>query len=66
MSYEEIEKEVDYWKKKSLAEFWSDYDIVYDKFVKKVGKETKIQTLKNGIGFIRKRKEPAVLRYFLS
>ena len=31
-----------------------------------VDKETKIQTLKNGIGFIRKRKEPAVLRYFLS
>ena len=65
--YEEEELESEYWDSLSLAEFWSMYEIVYGKHV--VPKESKKSTLiplKDGKGFIRRRKEPAVLRYYLN
>ena len=67
--YDPEELEKDYWINLTLAEFWSNYEIVYDKNAKKrLGKDgkTKVQTLKNKKGFIRKRLEPAVLRYYLN
>ena len=50
----------------SLTDFWSDYEIVYDKSAKSASKESKVQTLQNGKGFIRKRLENAVLRYYIN
>jgi hypothetical protein len=52
--------------KLTLAEFWSKYEIVYDKNARKklkVGKKTKVQFLKNNMGFIRNM---AVLKYYLN
>ena len=45
-----------------LAEFWSRYDILYQKKPKLTGN---IILLKNG-SFIRRRFDPAVLRYYLT
>ena len=64
--YDEVEKEPNYWQNLSLAEFWSDYEIVYGKVTRSKKRKSRIQTLLNGKGHIRRRKEPAVLRYFLS
>ena len=65
--YDEEEKKKDYWKKLTLSEFWSRYEIVYDKNAKKNKKKqkTRIITLQNG-SFIRRRLEDAVLRYYLN
>ena len=60
------EKDENYWKNLSLAEFLADYEIVYDPSSKFKNKDTKIQTLQNGKGCIRLRNERAVLRYYLS
>ena len=62
VKYDEIEKVPNYWEELSLTEFWSDYEIVYNKTLKPKDKYSRIQTLANGKGFIRKRKERAVLR----
>ena len=66
--YDSEELENNYWHNLSLAEFWSTYEVIYDKNAKKKckGKKTKIQTLKNNKGYIRKRGERAVLRYYLN
>ena len=58
--YEELDE--DYWHNISLSEFWSKYDIVYQKQPKMTGN---IITLKNG-NFIRRRNKNAILRYYLS
>ena len=51
-----------YWANLTLAEFWSRYDIVYEK-----SKPNKYHIpLKNELGFIKKRKERCVLRYYLN
>ena len=58
-----------YWEDLSLTEFWGKYEVVYDKNAKvkfKEGKRTKVQTLKNKKGFIRKRSDTAILRYYLN
>ena len=65
VKYTDAEKEPGYWDEMSLADFWADYEIVYDKKAKSNDKENTVQTLQNEKGFIRKRKEPAVLRYYL-
>ena len=51
-----------------MAEFWSKYEIVYDKNAKSRsgGKKTRIQTLQNNKGYIRRRSEMAILRYYLN
>jgi hypothetical protein len=54
--YEEIEESPNYWQHLSLTEFWSDYEIIYNKSLKPKDKFSKIQTLCNGKGLIRKRK----------
>ena len=66
VKYEAEEMVTNYWENLTLAEFWSKYEIVYIKAAKSNDKENKIQTLLNGKGFIRKRNEMAVLRYYLS
>ena len=59
---EQMEK--DYWKNLSLAEFWSDYDIVYGRVDEQRSNLIKLQ---NGKGYIRKRvKSSAILRYYLN
>ena len=67
ISYVEEELEDDYWSNLCLAEFWSKYEIVYGK-PKLINKKrkTKIIPLKDGKGFIRRRSEMAVLRFYLN
>ena len=64
--YDDEEKVEDYWETLSLSEFWSDYEIVYDKSAKSYTKESRVQTLLNGKGLIRRRQERAVLRYYIN
>ena len=66
VAYNEDELEEDYWDKLALTEFWSKYEILYNKNAKRNSKKDKsnIITLKNG-SFIRRRLEKAVLRYYL-
>ena len=61
-------KKVGFWDDLSLSSFWSKYEIVYSKPLsnKKSTKKTKIISLRNGKGFIRKRLKMAVLRYYLN
>ena len=66
VKYDDEEVKKDYWDNMSVTDFWSDYEIVYDKSAKSTTKVTRIQTLLNGKGFIRKRAEPAVLRYYIN
>ena len=69
VNYDEEELQKAYWTKLSSAEFWSKYEIVYDKSARKnlkTGSKTKVQILKNNKGFIRKRSEMAILRYYLN
>ena len=67
VSYDAEEQEEDYWDNLALREFWSKYEIVYDKNAKSRSKKAKsnIITLKNG-SFIRRRLEKAILRYYLN
>ena len=59
---EELEK--DYWMNMSLADFWSEYDIVYTKIDQEASNLIKLQ---NDKGYIRKRvKSKAILRYYLN
>ena len=56
-----------YWDFLTLAEFWSKYEIVYCKTsVPKEGKKTTLISLQNNKGFIRRRREPAILRYYIN
>ena len=66
VDYNEEEQEEGYWDNLALSDFWSKYEIVYDKNAKKNRKKekTKIISLKNG-SFIRRRLVKAVLRYYL-
>ena len=67
VNYEEDELADDYWNNLSLSEFWAKYDIVYNYNGKRKNKrKTKIISLKNGKGFIRRRSSLAVLRYYLN
>ena len=69
VEYDQDELVNDYWEKLSLAEFWSSYEIIYDKSAKKRCKKnskTKIQVLLNNKGYIRKRSQMAILRYYLN
>ena len=66
VNYDDEEMVEGYWENLSLTDFWSDYEIVYDRTLKSQSKVTRIQTLLNGKGFIRKRLESAVLRYFIN
>ena len=65
--YDAEELDEHYWTNLCLAEFWAKYEIVYGKISQgsKKGK-TKIIPLKNNMGYIRRRSEMAVLRYYLT
>ena len=60
--YDKEELQKDYWNTLALTEFWSKYEIVYNKNAKKTkkNKKYKIISLKNG-SFMRRRLEKAVL-----
>ena len=60
--YEEDELQPNYWKRLTISEFWSDYDIIYSP---KSGNKKHIP-LKNGIGYIKRRGERCILRYYLN
>ena len=62
MNYDEEEHQENYWSNLSLSEFWSKYDVVYQKQPSRTGN---IIELTDG-SFIRKRMKPAVIRYYLS
>ena len=64
--YEEEELVEDYWINLCLAEFWSKYEIVYGKVQAPKKGKTRLIPLKNKDGFIRRRSEMAVLRYYLN
>ena len=63
ITYEDDECEPDYWIKLTLSEFWSDYDIVYGQ---KSSENKKHIPLKNGTGYIKRRHERCILRYYLN
>ena len=67
IDYDEEELVDNYWEDLSLAEFWSKYDIIYTKSppTRKKGK-TKMIPLINKKGYIRRRSEMAILRYYLN
>ena len=67
INYKEEELQDNYWENICLAEFWSKYEVVYGK-VKKSNKnrKTNIIPLVDKKGFIRRRSEMAVLRYYLN
>ena len=44
--YDEVEKEPNYWQNLSLAEFWSDYEIVYGKVTRSKEKKQDSDTFK--------------------
>ena len=67
IAYCEEELVEDYWKNMCLAEFWSQYEIVYgNKSQNKSKKRTSLIPLINNKGYIRRRSNMAVLRYYLS
>ena len=64
--YEDDERQPNYWKNITLAEFWSLYDIVYGKSKSNEERNNHHIPLKNGAGYIKRRKERCVLRYYLN
>ena len=62
VEYDNEEQEKDYWKNLTLAKFWSKYEIAYKKVVQ--GSTKNMIKLQNG-SCIRRRLEPAVLRYYI-
>ena len=66
VEYTEEEMEDDYWKDLSFAEFQSWYDLVYVKKGLKTNPNKKHIPLKNEIGYIKRRKERCILRYYLN
>ena len=65
--YSQEELQNSYWDNMCLAEFWSKYEIVYgNSGSPKFGKKTSIIPLDSKKGFIRRRSEMAVLKYYLN
>ena len=64
VKFDSEQMDENYWNNLSLAEFWSDYDIVYSRANQD---NSNLIRLQNGKGFIRKRiKSSAILRYYLN
>ena len=67
IEYLEEELQDNYWEKMCLAEFWAKYEVVYGHKTGQSNKQkTKLIPLKDKIGFIRRRSDIAVLRYYLN
>ena len=67
INYVQEELNSNYWTDMCLAEFWSKYEIVYSKKSSNNKKQkTNMIPLQDGRGFIRRRSEMAVLRYYLN
>ena len=64
IQYSPEEEEENYWENLTLAEFWSQYDIMY--VSKKSKKSDKHIPLLNNCGYIKRRSERAVLKYNLN
>ena len=56
----------DYWREMYLADFWSSYDIVYGKGKLEDNQKRNHIPLQNAVGYIKRRKEKCVLRYYLN
>ena len=66
IEYNDEEIQEHYWEDLTLSEFWSMYNIVYGPGeLNKDGKRKHIP-LRNSVGFIKRRKERCVLRYYLN
>ena len=61
--YHPVELDLD-WENLTLSEFWSWYEIIYEKS-RKISRPFGSHQLKNGKGFIKRRTRQAVLRYYL-
>jgi hypothetical protein len=66
ITYEDDELEPGYWKNLTISEFWSDYDIVYGPKNVDKSENKKHIPLQNGVGYIKRRSERCILRYYLN
>ena len=67
IKYTNEEIQDDYWDKMCLAEFWSNYEVAYKSNSNPNRRyKTAIIPLNNSKGFIRRRSEMAVVRYYLN
>ena len=67
IKYTNEEMQDDYWDKMCLAEFWSNYEVAYKSNSNPNRRyKTAIIPLNNSKGFIRRRSEMAVVRYYLN
>ena len=66
INYVEEELEQNYWDNVCLAEFCSKYEIDYGQKPLNLSKKTNLIPLINNKGYIRRRSEMAVLRYYLT
>ena len=66
IQYMEDEMQPDYWREMYLADFWSSYDIVYGKGKLEDNQKRNHIPLQNAVGYIKRRKEKCVLRYYLN
>ena len=64
--YEECEKVDDYWKNLALVKFWAKYDIHYGKTERDKDGNQKQIPLKDNKGYIKRRQQKAVIRYYLN
>ena len=62
IDYQEDECQPNYWHRLTLADFRSDYDIVYNP----KSTNRKHIPLKDGVGYIKRRIERCILRYYLN
>ena len=66
VKYEDDEKMKGYWENITLAKFWANYDIYYGKDLKDKFGNFKYIPLENKKGFIKRRAEPCILRYYFN
>ena len=66
VNYEDDEKLDGYWNNLTLAEFWANYDIHYGKNEKDKFGNFKYIPLENKKGFIKRREDMCILRYYLN
>ena len=67
INYVVEELQDNYWESLSLAEFWAQYEVVYGyKRNSKVNRKTNVIPLLGNKGWIRRRSEMAILRYYLN
>ena len=66
INYDEDELSPNYWEDPSLADFWSNYEIAYGQKPPKNSRKANLIPMLDNKGYIRKRSEKAILRYYLT